>query len=263
MTKFHSCGNSHSVFPSASVFDGIVLGREEVYDATRLPIWRFCKSTDVRDGLVLDLGNMCGGYPFSLYGHRFYTSESAYLCGEFSQGVREAGAVQRQLLMERCGMNAKKKIKAPHAHLIRPDWQECMLDWMLLVVWNKCKGNGAFAGKLMAIPEDAVIVEDSTFQTGKTCTVWGAKNKKLRESYQALKKQLQQCGWNKTAAKEEASRQMVTFDQGIYEGQNNMGKILKMCQLALLHGLEPPINYANLRAHNIHLFGRLLTFEAA
>ena len=42
---------------------------------------------------------------------------------------------------------------------------------------------------------------------------------------------------------------------------NFMGKILKKCQLALLNGTEPDINYNKLREARIYLFGELLTFE--
>lgn len=166
-------------FRSTSLFSGIVLGRNEIYDSSQVPVWRFSKSNDVRNGIQLDLGNLCGGYPFQMYGHTFYTSESAYLCGEFSQGGAKAGAVQRALLMEANGWSAKKRIKNVNVHLIRPDWEEIMIDWMLLVVWSKCKGNKNFARKLKSLPEEAVIVEDSSFQTGKTSLIWGAKNKEL------------------------------------------------------------------------------------
>jgi len=40
-----------------------------------------------------------------------------------------------------------------------------------------------------------------------------------------------------------------------------MGKVLKRCQLALLSGTEPDINYDLLREKQIYLFGELLTFE--
>ena len=43
-------------------------------------------------------------------------------------------------------------------------------------------------------------------------------------------------------------------------GHNYMGKILKMCQIALLDEAEPPINYDLLRQKQIYLFGELLTF---
>lgn len=257
----NNCGCTY--LSSNALFNGIVLGQNEAYDAEKVPVWRFCKSTDVRDGIKLNLGNMCGGYSFDMYGHRFFTSESAYLCGEFSQGSKEAGTVQRALLLETNGWDAKKEIKKPHVQLIRGDWGDFMLQWMLLVVWCKCKGNKRFAKKLMSIPEEEVIVEDSTFQTGPTSKVWGCKNKALRKAYLELKRHLEEEGLSPTEAKEKAGKQMICFDRGIWEGQNNMGKVLKMCQLALLHGVEPPICYDKLREHGIYWFGRELTFQEA
>lgn len=40
-----------------------------------------------------------------------------------------------------------------------------------------------------------------------------------------------------------------------------MGKVLKMCQIALLNKVAPPIDYDLLREKKIHLFGELLTFD--
>lgn len=44
-------------------------------------------------------------------------------------------------------------------------------------------------------------------------------------------------------------------------GHNLMGKILKRCQIALLDGGEPSINYDLLRQKKIYLFGKMLTFD--
>ena len=40
-----------------------------------------------------------------------------------------------------------------------------------------------------------------------------------------------------------------------------MGKILKMCQLALIYKATPPIDFAFLSEKKIYLLGELLTFE--
>jgi hypothetical protein len=40
-----------------------------------------------------------------------------------------------------------------------------------------------------------------------------------------------------------------------------MGKILKLCQLALVEGKELDIDYELLKSKNIHLLGELLTFK--
>lgn len=51
------------------------------HDATSLDCWAFKTSKDTKSGITLDLGNQCSGYPFTMNGHTFHTSESAYLCG--------------------------------------------------------------------------------------------------------------------------------------------------------------------------------------
>ena len=43
--------------------------------------------------------------------------------------------------------------------------------------------------------------------------------------------------------------------------KNLMGKILKLCQLALVEGKELDIDYELLKSKNIHLLGELLTFD--
>ena len=47
-----------------SLFEGIVLGRMETYDASKLSCWAFRKSTDERNGIPLRFENLCEGYPF-------------------------------------------------------------------------------------------------------------------------------------------------------------------------------------------------------
>ena len=50
-------------------------------------------------------------------------------------------------------------------------------------------------------------------------------------------------------------------DVGCFVGENNMGKILMLCKIALRNNTVPPIDYELLRAKKIYLFGKLLTFD--
>ena len=111
-----------------SLFENIVLGRMETYDAGKLNCWAFRKSTDVRDGITLSLGNLCGGYPFPLCGHIFHTSESAYLCGEFSLNTPIHAEIQQALSEEKNGFVSKKFIKRKYKEYIREDWEEIRLQ---------------------------------------------------------------------------------------------------------------------------------------
>jgi len=242
------------------------------YDTTHYDCWAFKGADDEKDGIVLDLGNQCSGYPFLLHGHMFYSSESAYLCGQFSENTEECKRIQYQLLYERNGYTAKKRVKNANQNLIRSDWEEFRAEWMLYVIWAKCKGNKDFADKLISIPRNAIIIENSTTIHEGTSIYWGSKNDELEAArekvaryaeLQYMKKVRQgKVKKNQTELNEEiqAARNEIHYI-GIYSGGHNyMGKILKRCQIALLDGTEPSINYDLLRQKEIYLFGELLTF---
>ena len=255
-------GNRHNSC-NQSLFNDIVLGRTEMYDASKLNCWPFCRATDVRDGISLSLGNLCKGYPFALNGHIFLTSEAAYLCGEFSDSSSKQ-SIQYSLMEEPNAFLAKKVIKRKNLKYVRQDWEEIRLQWMLYVVWQKCIGNSNFRNLLLSIPNDVVIIEDSTANHGATSSVWGAKNKELRNVRRALKKEL--IAHNPTMKKKDLNKLISEqcgkiTDVGNFVGENNMGKILKMCQISLRNNVIPPIDYELLRAKKIYLFGELLTFN--
>lgn len=256
-------GSRHD-FSYQSLFEGIVLGRMETYDAGKLNCWGFCKATDMRNGITLSLGNLCKGYSFSLNGHIFRTSEAAYLCGEFSSDSTLNQAIQHSLAEEPNPFLAKKVIKRKNIELIRQDWTEVRLQWMQYVVWQKCIGNSDFRNLLLSIPDNAVIIEDSTANHGATSSVWGAKNKELRQVRRQKKKEL--CALYPTMKKKDLNLliseecEKIT-DVGCFVGENNMGKILMMCKVALENHVLPPIDFELLRAKKIYLFGELVTFE--
>jgi len=257
-------GSNRYATSNHSLFDGIELGRTEIYDASKHNCWPFCKATDVRDGITLSLGNLCKGYSFPLNGHIFRTSEAAYLCGEFSSHTALNEAIQRDLQAEQNAFLAKKVIKRRNAEHIRQDWNDVRLQWMLYVAWHKCIGNANFRNLLLSIPDDAVIIEDSTANYGATSSVWGAKNKELRAVRRALKKEL--IAHNPTMRKKDLnlliSKECGNITNvGSFVGENNMGKILMMCKIALQNNTVPPIDYELLRAKKIYLFGELLTFN--
>ena len=242
------------------------------YDATQYDCWAFKGADDEKDGIVLDFGNQCSGYPFPFHGHTFQTSESAYLCGQFSENTEECKRIQYQLLYERNGYTAKKRVKNANQNLIRSDWEEFMPEWMLYVIWAKCKGNKDFADKLKSIPKDAIIIEDSTTVHEGTSVFWGSKNEELEAArekvaryveLQYMKKVRQgKIKKNQTELNDEiqAARNELHYVGKFKGGHNYMGKILKRCQVALLDGTEPTINYDLLREKRIYLFGELLTF---
>ena len=246
--------------------------RVEEYDATKLDVWGFKTAADTKDGIVLNLGNQCSGYPFQLNGHFFHTSESAYLCGQFSLNTPECLRVQMQLMAETNGYTAKKKVRNQNKNLVRPDWLNINAEFMEYVIWAKCKGNKDFAEKLKSIPRDAIITENSTTVHEWTNQFWGTLNPELEEArdkverYTELQFKRRIRNGERISAEDIAIAKQAARDEiqyiGVYgKGMNFMGKILKKCQLALLNGTEPDINYNKLREARIYLFGELLTFE--
>ena len=243
----------------------------QTHDATKVDCWAFKTASDTKDGIVLDLGNQCSGYPFNLHGHMFYTSESAYLCGQFSHNTEEHKRIQNQLLYEKNGYTAKKKVKNTNKELIRADWDSFRAEWMLYVIWAKCQ-NTDFANKLKSLPPNAVIIENSTTIHEGTSSFWGCKNIELEEARKKVERYTA-LEYMKKVRNGEIKKNSLELDAliqsesdkiqyiGTYsDGRNYMGKILKRCQLALLQGTTPNINYNLLREKQIYLLGELLTF---
>lgn len=237
--------------------------RTEAYDASTLNCYAFRRGTDMRNGIVLSLGNMVSGYPFEIEGVRFANSECAYIAGAFSLDTPVHLNLQRQLAVCTNGFLAKRTIRRPHEHEKRADWGTFNLQWMLYVVWQKCLGNSNFRTLLLSLPTDAVIIEDSTFQAGRTATVWGTRNMELKARLNAYNKQLKQQGLCKGAIKKACDDKRLgeLAQTGTFVGQNIMGKVLMACKQALEQGCEPGIDYALLRNARICLFGRMLSFD--
>ena len=238
---------------------------EEAYDASSMLCCAFCRGTDVWHGIELTVGNMVSGYPFEIEGVMFHNSESAYIAAAFSLDTPEHLAIQRELVECRNGFLAKKGIRRPNTHLMRSDWEAFNVAWMQYVVWCKCLGNSDFACKLVSIPREAVIIENSTFQNGHAATFWGTRNDELKRLTLALKRELKAQGWSKAAIRREvdARRLGEWAGVGVFRGNNVMGKILMACREALLTGVPPTIDYDRLNAAGITLLGRPLTFAVA
>lgn len=243
----------------------------QTHDSTKIDCWAFKTASDTKDGIILDLGNQCSGYPFDLHGHIFYTSESAYLCGQFSNNTDEHQRIQNQLLYEKNGYTAKKRVKNANSASIRADWDSFRAEWMLYVIWAKCQ-NRDFAEKLKSLPSNAVIIENSTTVYEGTSSIWGCKNKELEkardkvERYTTLQymKKVRNGKIKKNKLELDAliqsERDKIQYIGTYSDGKNYMGKILKRCQLALLNNTEPNINYDLLRSKRIYLLGELLNF---
>ena len=245
----------------------IILGRVEHINASHFNCLSFAKASDMANGINVRLSNMAGGYPFSFGGVTWHDSETLYLCGEFSDSSEKHLLVQEDMQRQTSGFAAKRFIKKRNNNLIRQDFADFRIQWMLYVVWQKCKGNADFANLLLQLPHDAIIIEDTTKQQGDTREVWGCTNTELAIRRAELKKKVtRQAKSGNPKISKAALKRIVNSETckvngiGTFVGQNNLGKILMICRDCLIQGVEPPIDNALLNRSNIYILGRLLSF---
>ena len=239
-----------------------ILGQEEVYTASP-EIWSFKKVSDIVNNINLRLSNMAGGFPFEFDGHTWKDSERLYLCGEFSNNTEEHLDVQHVLLGATSGYAAKRFGKARFLRLVRPDFKSFRLQWMLFVVWQKCKGNADFRRLLLSISEEAILVENTTTDTGGASEIWGCKNPALHLARLALENELTERHQDMKCKELELLINIETNKVnsiGQWKGQNNIGKILMICRDCLTRGKEPEIDYDLLDRAEIHLLGNKIIF---
>lgn len=214
-----------------SELTSLILGQTEVYNCETQRIWAWHKVSDVVEGIELRLSNMAGGFPFEAAGHTWASSEQLYLSGEFTDPN-----IQEELAKAKSGYAAKRFIKSKYKKAVRSDYPEFRLQWMLWCVWQKCLGNETFRKLLTSIPDDAILVEDTTTDKGGTAEIWGAKKCITRTN--------------------QGNERMDLI------GQNNIGKILMICRHCLTTGTEPEIDYTLLNSARITIFNKVLTFKS-
>lgn len=246
----------------------IILNRVEHIDASHFNCLSFSKVTDVVNSIDLRLTNMASGYPFDFEGMTWHDSETLYLCGEFSDDSVQHKAIQEEMFGRQNGYAAKRFVKTKHKSVIRQDFADFRIQWMMYVVWQKCKGNAEFATLLSQIPQDAVIIEDTTMQHCDTKTVWGCTNVELAERRAEVKRVVVKQAKNvnskisKAALKRLIDKETCKVNGiGTFVGQNNLGKILMICRDCLMQGIEPPIDYALLESKDIHIMGKRISFK--
>ena len=245
----------------------IILGRVEHIDASHFYCLSFSKVTDMVNDIDLRLTNMASGYPFDFEGMIWHDSETLYLCGEFSDNSVQHKAIQEEMLGRQNGYAAKRFVKNKYKSLIRQDFSIFRIQWMLFVVWMKCKGNAEFASLLSQIPQNVIIIEDTTKQRCETKEVWGCTNIELAERRAEVKRMLvKQAKTDNPKISKAALKCLVNSETckvngiGVFVGENNLGKILMLCRDCLVNGTEPPIDYTLLNQSNIHILGKRISF---
>lgn len=239
----------------------IDLMQREEYDASKIEIKSFRHGYDIVDDAVYPLGNMCPGFPFKLNGVPFFSSEAAYIAGVYSNDGPEHRRIQQKLVEIDDGYKAKKEYRhSRYDHVKRMDWEEFNVEWMKYVVWTKCKGNESFADLLRKVPDETMIVENSTGIKSHAADFWGCFNPEL-EKIRDAKEELYKRKHPKARNEDLLVERNKWHNFGVWKGTNEMGKILKICSICLRHGVEMPIDYNLLNSKHIFLLGKELHFE--
>lgn len=215
-----------------------VLGRKERLNPEELALLTYGRPGDtcqIGDKVFPAgwLGNMSGGFRFTLLDKNWYASEFFYLCGEWSDNTDKCIEAQNFVLKMKSGCWAKRYSKAKYKKDIRPDFATFRLQWMLWCVWQKCRLNKErrknqkhypeerFAELLMSVPDNVVIAEVVPGDP-----VWA----------------------------------VYPDESGMLFGGNAMGKILTICRRHLINGTVPTIDTGLLNASNIHILGHRIRF---
>ena len=245
-------------------FADLVLGRKEEYDPNKQYVFPFKTIGDPVDNIDCRYSNMAGGFPFEFEGHLYKNSEELYLCGEFSECGDRSIAIQQDILSAKNAYASKRFKRSKYKAEVRADFAEFRLQWMLFVVWHKCKGNAEFRKHLLEAPDDAIYVENTTTDNQGTAEIWGCKNPELTEVREVEADRIRR--WTgRNVSKQKFERRILWVTNkirniGTWKGQNNIGKILMICRRALLLGIEPPIDYGLLSRYNIYILGKRIDF---
>jgi predicted NAD-dependent protein-ADP-ribosyltransferase YbiA (DUF1768 family) len=236
------------------------LCRDEQYDASKHYCVAFRSKNDFWKDMPVPFGNMNGGYPYTMNGVEFPTSEHAYIFGIFSHNTPEHITLQKELLAEQSGYNAKRGIRNTHKLQWRSDWSDFNLDWMMYCVWHKVKECEAFRNLLMAIPQGATIIEDVSFKPYEAhgADFWGARNPEKKAFGKLAKKYAKALNLKTQKTTDEVEDKLLWdyCNVGVYEGKNVMGKILMIVKDCLHSGTEPNIDYDLLKSKDIHFLGK-------
>jgi hypothetical protein len=211
---------------------------------------------------------MCNGFPFSIAGIQFHNSECAYIAGAYSRNDDDCVHIQRLVSAETNGQKCKRiyRLRKELTAFQREDFYIFNIQWMLWVVWQKCCQNPVFAEILRKIPVDAHIVENTTKHKSANAQFWGAANKELMAGRKRAGDHLENKAlfrFKKDLLHARMLAENAINDTGHFTGRNVMGKILKLCSLALIYNHQPPLSIDLLVSRNIHIAGKRLDFNEA
>ena len=254
------------------------LNRFDVIDASKISVINFRSKGDIRtiEGVPIQInfGNMVNGYEFSIPNltisntpNIWKNSESLYISGIYSENTPICIEAQTLLIDSNNGLKSKRIMRFQdneYTRNLREDWEEFNVEWMKYVVWCKICTNENFRNLLLSTPENSLIVEDTSFQSGTKKLVWGAENLELKrvklDKLKELKAHLTELG---IPVRKKYKHQLYNLihGSGSFSGVNKMGKILTILRSNLALGTTPDIDYNLLNDKGIYLFGQRLVFE--
>lgn len=249
-------------------WDDFSFRKTHTYDTSKVDCWSFNSKTDERDGISLQLGNMANGFGITILGREFVNSEVPYQLASFL-GDEASVAVQKEIsdpsnpfYSNGLGMKRKyiyNKEYAPYRRdyefeLGRQNW---CYEWMKWVVWEKVKQNKGLRDILLAIPKNAIIIEQAQ-RRGRV--MWGCWNEELINERMIMKlAAMAESGLSDLSPKVKNAIYQVNCASK-WVGENAMGQILTMAKLALNEGVQMPIDAKMLNDAKICWFGDVLVF---
>ena len=249
-------------------WDDFSFRKKHTYDTSEVDCWSFNNNTDERNGISLNVGNMSNGFGVNILGINFKNSEVPYQLAIFKSDEASV-AVQKEisdpsnphfsngLTMKRTYIRDSRYAPYRRDTQFENGKEMWCYEWMKFVVWQKVKQNKGFRDILLAIPKNAVIIEQAQH---KTDLMWGCINDELEKERDLLRLSYAiENGISYKSPKAKNAEFQVNCDSK-WVGENAMGQILTMAKLALDEGVQMPINAKMLNDAKICWFGDVLVF---
>lgn len=232
------------------------------YDTSKYVCVAFRANDDYWKEWPVPFSNMNSKFNVEINGTLFPSSEHAYMCGMFSGNNKKHKDLQNRILNTPSSYMAKKTIRAKNGLYKRLDWYSFRIEWMLFCVWEKTQQNPEFRQMLMALPEGATLIEDASFRK-KPDTYWGSVNPDRKKFMSLVSKYVRTCDIESKAAKKRAENnyKWQFCNYGIFEGNNELGRILTYIKDCLHRGVDAEIDYALLNKKKIYLLGKRLILK--
>lgn len=249
-------------------WDDFSFRKTHTYDTSEVDCWSFNNNTDERNGISLNVGNMSNGFGVNILGINFKNSEVPYQLAIFKSDEASV-AVQKEisdpsnphfsngLTMKRTYIRDSRYAPYRRDTQFENGKEMWCYEWMKFVVWQKVKQNKGFRDILLAIPKNAVIIEQAQH---KTDLMWGCINDELEKERDLLRLSYAiENGISYKSPKAKNAEYQVNCDSK-WVGENAMGQILTMAKLALNEGVQMPIDAKMLNDAKICWFGDVLVF---